>query len=329
VIDYSGGFTAVTIFKKQEKELLEQIWSYLDEAYPEKGKYAREQFAHIEGLGYAVSQFPDVRSIKTIRGQETLLETIINIPFNSLYMPPKVTGNINFLTAKLHHFSRLGAMVHEIEGFQTPIKSVIFSIICILLAEIVYLSCLRDPCFPQDAKLPLADDLISFWDSMTDPENVLYFPSLEHLWQVRESSPPIFGTLDGNSEILRILIDSPDRWLNFIKKEALNEETQWALEEFVFGLSHEDIQKERELLILHNQKTVNTNDFYMHFGNKPLAYGLIKNSDPRTFYNFFIERHNQASFRKLASVEGPKRTLEEIYLECLTTLTREELEVVS
>jgi hypothetical protein len=313
----------MTILTDREKELLEQISVYLDEAHLEGSKQMNEQLVHLENLGAAVAQYPIVRSAQLVWGKydsSKMLEDIA-IPSNKLYLPSRVVVTESLLIAKLQTFSVLSAMIQGIEGFCIPLRNSIFSIICVLMAEKVYFSCLEDPHFPANSKELLANDLISLWDSATDPRGERYFQPLEQLWQARDMNPPVYGTMDGTSEIIRVGMDLPDYWDGFLKEEAGGEETAAALDEFVFGLSFEDITKVRERMKRMEVTAINLSDFAQYFTSITFMYKAIKNSDPRTFYNFFIERRNQAQFRKRISEQGPQRTLEEIYLEYLVGLS--------
>jgi hypothetical protein len=310
----------MSIPRERENELLGQILAYLDETHSKESKSIKEEFSCLENLKRVALHYPDMRSVWK-NGE--LLDSVLGIvpSSNRLYTLPRVANTHSFLVTKLHVFSMLFSMLKEIDAFHAPLRASMFSIICIFMAERVYASCLQDNTISKKIKEVLADDLVSLWDYAIDPKHIRFSPFLEQLWMARNSSPPSFGTMDGNSEILRLSIEmiDPTDWINFIKKQQDDQDDKDALLEFVFGLSHEDIQKERDRLQRAGILAVGENDFGKIFGAMKPAYTSIKSSDPRTFYNFFIERHNQAVFRRRVFIDGPKRTIEESYLEYLVS----------
>jgi hypothetical protein len=191
---------------------------------------------------------------------------------------------------------------------------VVFSIVCTLMAEEVYFSCLEDPLFPGPIKRQLADDLISLWESGTDPRSVVHLPALEALWAARDSSPPTFGTMDGTSELLRISFDLGKDWQEFLVDQAESMETRWALEEFIFGLSYEEIQQVRSRLNRFGILAVGHDEVRSYLGSRP-AYTIVRDSEPRAIYDFYVDRREAAVFRKRTSAQGPRKTLEEMYLK--------------
>jgi hypothetical protein len=209
-------------------------------------------------------------------------------------------------------------MLHILAGtheeFVIPLRKVILSVIHTLMTEEVYFSCLNDTEFAPDVKLKLAYDLISLWDSGTDPRTVQHLPALDSLWTARDSSPPAFGTMNGTTELLRITIDMGSDWQEFLVANMSNSETKWALEEFLFGLSYEETATVRSRLIKFGINAVGHDEIPSYLGSHP-AYGIINSSDFRAMYNFYVDRRDAARLRRRLSVPGPSHTIEEIYLK--------------
>ena len=130
----------------------------------------------------------------------------------------------------------------------------------------------------------------------------------------RDAAPPIFGTMDGNTELLRISIDMEHDWQEFLVDESENDQTRWALEEFLFGLSFEEIQQIRSRLKRFGVNAIGYDEIRSFLGSKP-SYSLVNDRDPRAIYDFFIERRDACALRKLRSSPGPRHTLEDIYLK--------------
>jgi hypothetical protein len=204
----------------------------------------------------------------------------------------------------------------ENETFRISARNIAYSVVFTLMAEDVYFSFLEDPVFSNNTKSKLAEDLISIWDSGTDQRSIRHLTALSSLWTARDSAPPSFGTMDGNTELLRISIemDTSIGWEDFLKEESANDKTRWALEEFLFGLSYEEILQVRNRLKRYGVTSVSRDEIRSYLDSKPV-YSMVNNNDPRAIYDFFIERRDACVLRKRSSVSGPHYTLEEVYLK--------------
>jgi len=303
-----------------EAGLVEGIQAYLGSRSQEESTLVKKRFECLNTLGMAISQFPSVRETNTLRGVERnekqLLEALCSIASSSylLHTPARVVAARSYLVAKFQAFSLLRKLSSEREEFFLPLRKVILSIIHTLMAEEVYFSCLVDPGFSEEVKLHLANDLVSLWDSGTDPRAIQHLPALDALWTARDSSPPAFGTLNGTSELLRITFDMGPDWQEFLVAHVSVNDTRWALEEFLFGLSYEEINSVRTRLIKFGINAVGHDEIPSYLGSRP-AYGIINSSDYRAVYNFYVDRRDAARFRQRISAPGPGRALEEIYLK--------------
>ena len=311
---YSSGLTEF------ECRLVDVIEVWLEEEKSVDRDLVKSRFANLRTLGTAVFSYPSIRHTQLLKGiirdEGHLAESLLafSSPSRLLYIPTKVVAMRSFLVAKFHAFSLLSYLTSSRDDFHSEVRTVIFSIISTLMTEAVYFSCLEDPGFSHDTKSRLADDLIALWDSGIDQRGIRHLSALSSLWAAREAAPPSFGTMDGNSEVLRITIDLEEDWREFLMVEASNNETKWALEEFLFGLSWEEIQHVRERLIRSGIGAVNYDQIRCYLDSEP-AYSVVNARDLRAFYDFFIERRDACSFRKKTQVPGPRHTLEEIYLK--------------
>jgi hypothetical protein len=231
-----------------------------------------------------------------------------------LRIPARVVAVRSYLVAKYQAFSLLSILVQGEGGFTKALRQALLSVICILMVEEVYFAGLLDPDFSEEVKLSLADDLVTLWDNGIDPRQVRHLPALESLWNARDSAPPCFGTMDGTSELMRITLDMGQDWQAFIAKQVANNETRWALEEFLFGLSYEEICSVRNRLSSFGIGAVNHDEIRNYLDRRP-AYGIIETSDPRSIFDFYVDRRDAAAFRRRLDAPGPKQTLEEIYLK--------------
>jgi len=305
---------------EDELDLVKKIEEYLSSRDNDERTLVKRRFECLNMLGVAISQFPSVRENQQLRGvrrsEEQLLKALCAFVSTShtLHIPARVVAARSYLVAKYQAFSMLHILVGELKEFKLPLRKVILTVIHTLMAEEVYFSCLDDPSFSQAIKISLAYDLISLWDSGTDARTVRHMPALDNLWTARDSSPPAFGTMKGTSELLRITIDMGKDWQEFLVAQVSVEETTWALEEFLFGLSYEEINSVRSRLVKFGINAVGHDEIPSYLGNRP-AYGMINSSDYRAMYDFYVDRRDAARFRQKLAAPGPGRTLEEIYIK--------------
>jgi len=109
-------------------------------------------------------------------------------------------------------------------------------------------------------------------------------------------------------------MDKYTEWEDFLKEESTNDETRWALEEFLFGLTYEEILQVRNRLKRYGVTAVNYDEVRTYLDSKPV-YSVVNDDDPMAIYEFFVERRDTCLLRKKVSAPGPLHTLEEIYLK--------------
>lgn len=307
---------------EEEEILIKDVEKWLKEKRPEDFPLVHERFRLLKNLGSVVFDYPSVKDSNYLKdifeNEYQLPETLLAFSSAShlLRTPAKVAALRSFLIAKFHVFSYLSRLIID-DALLFQVRDISFSIVFTLMTEDVYFSCLDDPGFSGRTKYKIAEDLIALWDSGTDPRSIRHLKALFSLWTARGSSPPCFGTMDGNMELLRISIDmgKDTEWEDFLKEESTSNKTRWALEEFLFGLSYEEIIKVRARLNRYGITSVNNDELRFYLDSKP-AFSMVKNDrDPRAIYDFFIERRDACLLRKRVSAPGPLNTLEEIYLK--------------
>ena len=305
---------------QDETRLVQSIVQYLDSQNPEESALVKRRFECLDTLGTAISQYPSIRETQKLRGversEEQLLQSLCSFASSShlLHIPAKVVATRSYLVAKYQAFSLLHILAGDREDFNASLRRAILTVIHTLMTEEVYFSCLDDPGFSIQIKVNLANDLILLWDSGTDSRTVQHLPALDALWTARDSSPPAFGTMNATSELLRITIDMGEDWQEFLVAHVSINETRWALEEFLFGLSYEEIETVRSRLIKSGISAVGHDEIPSYLDNQP-AYGIINSSDFRAMYNFYVDRRDLAKFRQKITAPGPGRSLEEIYIK--------------
>jgi len=314
--------TAYSVLSEDEELLVAKIEHWLKKKNVQDYHLVHERFKRLRNLGNAVFDYPSIMETNYIRdvliNDNHNIQSLIAFSTAShlLRTPAKIAALRSFMVAKFHAFSLLFRLTEGNEIFSSMIREVSFPIVFTLMAEDVYFSCLEDPEFSSDTKSRLADDLIALWDRGTDIRSIRHLMALFSLWTARDSSPPSFGTMDGNAELLRISIDmdSETEWEDFLKDASTNIRTIWALEEFLFGLSYEEILQVRGRLKRYGVTTINHEEVRSYLDSRPI-YSVVDDHDPRAIYDFFIQRRDTCLLRKRVSAPGPLQTLEEIYLK--------------
>jgi hypothetical protein len=308
------------LLSAEEELLVDKAIIYLKEKNSQDCILIQERLKRLRNLGEAVFDYPSIKNTEFLKGilsnENPLSENLLSFSSsaNILRIPTKVVALRSFLVAKFHCFSLLTNLTISRIDLYTPLKIITFSVICTLMAEDVYFSCLDDPGFSSDTKAKLSDDLINLWDSGIDSRSIRHLMALSSLWSARDTAPPSFGTMDGNTELIRISIDLENDWEDFLVEESTNDETRWALEEFLFALSYEEIKQIRTRLARYGVSSVDYNEVRSFLSSKP-AYSLVAEHDPKAMYDFFIERKDSCILRKRISAPGPLHTLEELYLK--------------
>jgi hypothetical protein len=311
---------ATLVLSETEERLVSEIGELFKDTNPADYQLIKDRFLRLRNLGTAASDYPSIRHDQSLKGlirdKGQLADSLLafSSPSHLLHIPTKVVAVRAFLVAKFHAFSLLSYLIAGQPKYHAEVKQVILSVICTLMAEDVYFSCLEDPGFSRNTKAGLADDLINLWDSGVDPRATRHLSALTSLWIARDSAPPSFGTMDGNTELLRISMDMDQDWQDFLVEESTNDETRWALEEFLFGLSYEEIKDVRARLSRFGIGALNYDEVRSYLGSRP-AYSVVNDRDPRAIYDFFIERRDACTLRKRVSAPGPRHTLEEVYLK--------------
>jgi len=310
------------VLSDDEENLVSKSLDWLKNKNQQDYTLVSERFRRLRNLGNAVFDYPSIKDTKFVRdiliNENQLTESLLffSAANHQLRTPAKVAALRSFLIAKFHAFSLLSKLIIDNEELHIPVVGVGFTVVFTLMAEDVYFSCLEDPGFSSATKSRLGNDLIALWDSGIDLRSIHHFMALSSLWKARDSTPPCFGTMDGNSELIRLSIDmgTETEWEDFLKQESTNDDTRWALEEFLFGLSYEEIIQVRYRLRKYGVLTIGHKEVRSYLDSKPV-FSVVNDHDPRAIYDFFVERRDKCTLRKRTNSPGPLHTLEEIYLK--------------
>ena len=157
----------------------------------------------------------------------------------------------------------------------------------------------------------LANSLIILWEHRTDQTMTDIAPVLQTVWQARRTLAPAFGTMMGTSELLLVSIQMDSDWREFLKQKLEIPEVSQAMEEFLFGLSHEQISRLRNILKNQGVKSIGRDEVSKYLGERVKTDVSL---DYRDFYLLYTVRRDNARARKRFKMDGPKNTLEDFFI---------------
>ncbi|HAO29970.1 MAG TPA: hypothetical protein DCQ43_01340, partial [Treponema sp.] len=121
--------------------------------------------------------------------------------------------------------------------------------------------------------------------------------------------------------LLLISIQLDDTWAAFIKARLGDEDVTQAMEEFLFGLSHEQIVKLRSILTGQGIKSIGRDEVSKYLGERVKTDISL---DYRDFYLLYTVRRDNARARQRLHLPGPKRTIEDHFFLFVTELEQEK-----
>ena len=135
---------AAQVLSEDEEILVGRIEEWLSEQKPHDIPIVQDRFQRLKKLGDAVFDYPSIRNIElfseNLDDERGIIESLRVFSSSShlLRTPTKVVALRSFLVAKFHAFSLLSQLTFENSEFYLPLKNIVFSIICTLMAEDVY-----------------------------------------------------------------------------------------------------------------------------------------------------------------------------------------------
>lgn len=316
----------------KQKELIHQILPIIKKIDPAKGASFQTRIDDLERLAKSVAYFPSLLERHQLIGGErtptSLIDSLIDHQDQGdaiLQLPSKAILGKGLLVAKTHTFSSLQKYIHHMgneyqsisKAFETETISSMFS----LLVEDVYLNLIRDTSQPIEFRREWALSLLLLWEHWNDQTIETVAPVLQSVWTARRKLAPAFGTMMGTSELLLISMQMDDQWINFIKLKLGDSGVTQAMEEFLFGISYEQIKFLRASLKEKGIPAIGRDEVKKFLG------GHIKSDaglDYRDFYSMYTIRRDNARSRARLQQEGPKKTLEDYFIQFVTEQNKEK-----
>jgi len=125
----------------------------------------------------------------------------------------------------------------------------------------------------------------------------------------------------GTSELLFLSIEMDDQWRHFIMSRLSDNDVSCAMQEYLFGLSHEQIQTLKQILREKGIAAIGRDEVSSFLGQKSLS---IYDEDPRSFFLLYSVRRENAKARKRMNLSGPHQTLEDHFMRFILERNKEK-----
>ena len=314
--------TGIVVLTPHQTQLVNKLLNALKENAPDRIERIQSRLKDVEQLAKAIAQFPSLlqktNMTSSVRTPEALVESLVSYQEDGdtmLHMPSKATLGKGFLVAKIHTFYSMSKLAKayagmseaEVKEYQDETVSMMFT----LMAEDVYMNLIRDKSLTMDLRRQLANSLIILWEHRSDQTISDIAPVLQNVWSARRTLAPAFGTMMGTSELLLVSIQMDEQWTQFIKQRLGEDEVSQAMEEFLFGVSYEQIFRLRTILKEQGIKAIGRDEVSAYLGERVKTDVSL---DYRDFYLLYTVRRDNARARQRLHLPGPKKTLEDYYI---------------
>jgi hypothetical protein len=308
-------------FDAAERALVERAFAAVDRANAEQAGLLTANLTRLHGLAELLTESPSIASSWRARGgkgsaDESLIELLCRVPEYDidLHLPTKALLGQTYLIAKINFLKGLG---YALESLDTPpelsqrIEYEVGQSIYSKLAEELFVSIVTSPDAPRDAKAGAARFLFRIWDERLLVEVDDFAPLLDQVWQARTKVLPVLGTMLGTHEVFQLVRETSDsRFLDYFTSDGVAEEQVFAFEEFLFGLSFEDIKKLREHLSVEGKACVTIEEARALLTSQRGSWRPEAGA-AQSLYTSYKKRRVKALYRALTGAAGPKKTAEE------------------
>jgi len=286
----------------------------------------------LEQLGRSISFYPSILESHRLGGSsrsvESLVETLCrdDIPDMILHIPTKAVLGRSYSIAKINFLNMLRYIVKDVPDLMTLETRVLHLIahnVFTIMAEEVFISIIEHVSTPEALRSKAAYLLARTWEFRLDSGVREFAPILQGIWRAREKLIPNFGTMLGFSELFVISGHIEPVWFDFLQSDDIGEDEVHSLEEFIFGMSYEEILSLRREMEDRGKSSL-TREEASARGRRAGPLYRYSGDDPRQTYRSFRDRKINARFRSRARLAGPKRTLEN-YLMCFLLAQPDEM----
>lgn len=322
----------VECFTEHQKELINRLLPEVTKRDHERAEIFLNRISDLESIASSVARFPSLLERHDIAGgirtPTTLIDSLVKHQEDgdkTLQLPSKAILGKGLLVAKAHTLSSFSKYAKHMgeefnDLYQAFDRETILSMFS-LLSEDVYMSLISDQNQPIEFRREWAYSLLLLWEHWNDQTIETAAPVLQSVWTARRKLAPAFGTMMGTSELLLISMQMDDQWISFIKNKMGDNGVSQAMEEFLFGISYEQIKTLRQTLKESGIPAIGRDEVSKFLGEHVKADAGL---DYRDFYAMYTVRRDNARSRARMKVEGPKKTLEDYFIQFVTEQNKEK-----
>lgn len=291
----------------------------------------------LEQAAYAASMYPSPLGNQTLGQRQRNIDTLIArltaqntfsielvIPTRAVMGHALQTARLNFFRMLRHALDEIGEEKGDLDDLRVRVEEAIAECIAVRATEellkAIVCACAENDTTRERAALLL----LKLWHNGTSRKLAELLPVLSATWQARRRARVAFGTLLGASEMFSLLAAGADvRFLNFLTRDDVTDEEVGAFQEFLFGLSWEELNDLRQR---HDNVVISLDDILQDdVGTSPV--GILQAGDQaERFFLFFMKRHLLAAHRAQMNLPGPKQTAEQYVLAHLLASQWESVE---
>lgn len=230
-----------------------------------------------------------------------------------LHIPTKAIVGQAFLVAKINTLKALGYMLKGAslpEDLSLRVEHEVAQSIYTKLAEELFIAIVTDRDEMRAVKMNAARFLYRIWEERLLIEIDDFAPLLESAWVARSKLLPVMGTMLGTHEVFRLFREARDqRFLDYFGEDDAPPEQILAFEEFLFGLSHEEIMRIRTSMSSEGKRVITRAEAMAVLGRAEPA--KEDETGAIALYTSYKKRRVNALHRTLSGEPGPKKTAEE------------------
>jgi hypothetical protein len=307
-------------FDNAERDVVQAALDVIERTDPEEASLLVDGLDRLAQAADLVQKSPLLGSWETRRvsqNGESLVELLCAVPEwdLDLHVPVRVVFGQSYLVAKINFFKGIKYGLERVEAPDALQERVEFELgqsIYSKLAEELFLSIVTDARGQRRVKVAAARALFRIWQDRLQAEIDDFAPVLESVWRARNKVRPVIGTTLGTHEFFRLLGECSDtRFLEYFEDDVPEEQVQ-AFEEFLFGLSWEQLSALRERMEAERTSVVSREEAEAYVQH-PESWAPYADG-PQALYTSYKKRRVKAQYRVLTESPGPHKTAEEFVM---------------
>jgi len=301
-----------------EARFITNALEFISKRTPETSKALEAQLARATSVAKMAASFPSLLDSPAgaVAGDSphSLVQILCQVEpgMSSLNLPIKAVMGDAFLTAKIQVFQAFRkALLKQTDAperlLEAANREVAQSLQTRLLAELLW-DLVRDQEIPLDQRQVAAKELVRLWESPDTLEVDDFFPVIEAAWKARNRIKVTYGSLVGVTEFYQLIREHcPPMFVSYFTRNDVSEDENMAFQEFLFGLSHEDLSRLRKAMA---EQGLNVIDRKFAQDTLKLSERAATGQSPEALYISYRKRQKATQLRRLTGLPGPRYTAE-------------------